>query len=72
MLSAEEFTDKLKNEIDNIKKQDFPDLNLIWIWFAPTCHWDDFTKEDDSDIVNRIFEKVSLWKKDQERINANA
>jgi hypothetical protein len=67
MISAEEFTQRLREEVDNIKQQDFPDLNLIWLWFAPTCHWDDFTSSEDSDIANRIFEKVSIWKNETER-----
>lgn len=61
--SAEEFHETLIEAIDDIEYGNQTDLTRIWIWFAPTCAWDDFVGEEGSELGNRIFERVDWWKK---------
>ena len=35
-------------------------IDELWIWFAPTSHWDDFVGE--ANLVNRIFEHLKQLK----------
>ena len=62
-LSAEEFHRALVDKINDIELGNQIDLNDLWIWFAPTCAWDDFVGKDGLDLGNRIFERVNNWKK---------
>jgi hypothetical protein len=60
-LSAEEFHIDL---VDRIKKLELGDLSVIedlWIWFAPTCQWDDFV--GDINLGERVFQKLNRMKK---------
>lgn len=62
-LSAEEFHEALLDAIDDIEFGNQTDLNRFWLWFAPTCAWDDFVGEEGIELGNRIFERVNKWKK---------
>lgn len=62
-LSAEEFREALLEAIDEIEFGNRIDLTKFWIWFAPTCEWDDFVGQEGEDLGNRIFERVDKWKK---------
>lgn len=62
-LSAQEFHASLVEAIDDIEFGNQTDLSRIWIWFAPTCAWDDFVGEEGIELGNRIFERVNKWKK---------
>lgn len=61
--SAEEFQIALEDFIDDIEYGNQIDLSQLWIWFAPTCDWDDLVGKDGAEIGNRIFERVDHWKK---------
>lgn len=61
-LSAQEFHASLVEAIDDIEFGNQTDLSRIWIWFAPTCAWDDFVGEEGIELGNRIFERVNKWK----------
>lgn len=59
-LSAEEFH---KDLVDRIKKLESGDLSVIedlWIWFAPTCQWDDFV--GNVELGENIFQKLDKLK----------
>lgn len=71
ILSAEEFAKSLRQEIDNLKTQEFPDLTNVWLWFAPTGAWDDFVGVDKSGLGDRIFEQAALWKRKERKPVAN-
>lgn len=62
-LSAEEFHEALIDAIDDIEFGNQTDLTRFWVWFAPTCAWDDFVCDEGIDLGNRIFERVNKWKK---------
>ena len=70
-LSAEEFAASLRQEIEHLKTQEFPDLTNVWLWFAPTGAWDDFVGVDKSGLGDRIFEQASLWKRKERKPVAN-
>ena len=61
-LSAEEFREALKDEIDSIEFGNKYDLIQIYLWFAPTTQWDDFAGSEGLDLGNGIFERVSRWR----------
>ncbi len=59
-LSAEEFH---KDIVDRIKRLESGDKSVIedlWIWFAPTCQWDDFV--GNIELGERIFQKLDKLK----------
>jgi hypothetical protein len=62
-ISAEEFHVALTDAIDDIEFGNRTDLTEFYNWFAPTSAWDDFVGIDGIEIGNRIFERVSRWKK---------
>lgn len=62
-LSAENFHDALLDAIDDIEEGNQMDLTKLYIWFAPTSQWDDFTGKEGMELGNRIFERVNKWKK---------
>lgn len=62
-LSVEEFKFALDEAIDDIEGGNKIDLSFFYYCFAPTCEWDDFTDENGIELGNRIFERVSNWKK---------
>ena len=62
-LSAEEFHSELKTAIEEYKNGDATKLDLIYIWFAPTCAWDDFVGKEGENLGNEIFYLVSKLKK---------
>ena len=55
-LSAKEFHKDFKKTILEYRNGDNSKIDLFYIWFAPTCHWDDFVGYEDSDIANKIFD----------------
>src|SRR5690554_2585517 len=61
-LSAQEFHKDLNSAISDYKNGDDTKLDLFYIWFAPTCQWDDFVGEEGETLVNEIFEIVSKMK----------
>ena len=44
-----------------LEKGDDSVLEDLWIWFAPTCQWDDFV--GDVDLGERIYQKIIKLKK---------
>ncbi len=58
-FSAEEFHTALTECITKLKTGDTDQLDNLWLWFAPTRDWDDFTREDGQDLANKIFLLVS-------------
>lgn len=61
--SSKEFSDEISNVIEGIESWNKTDLTKIWLWFAPTCAWDDFMGTEGSELGNKIFERVDRWKK---------
>jgi hypothetical protein len=61
--SAQDFRSHLVDFIDDIEFGNQTDLSELWIWFAPTCDWDDLVGMTGVEIGNRIFERVDNWKK---------
>ena len=61
--SAQDFHSNLVDYIDDIEYGNRIDISELWIWFAPTCDWDDFVGLDGLELGNRIFERVDNWKK---------
>lgn len=54
-LSAQEFHEALTASINKLKAGDYDQLNDLWMWFAPTCDWDDLISKDGEDLANEIF-----------------
>lgn len=61
-LSAEAFHVDLAAAVEQLKAGDTAVLGRLWIWFAPTCHWDDFITEEGIDLGNRIFGQLQRLK----------
>lgn len=64
-LSAENFHKALEDEIDRIEFGNEIDLSRLYLWFAPSSVWDDFTGESGQDLGNRIFERLAHWHQSQ-------
>lgn len=62
-FSAQEFHHALVGSINKLKEGDTDQLNDLWIWFAPTCDWDDFIRKDGEDLANEIHPLVTELKK---------
>jgi hypothetical protein len=62
-LSAQEFHKDLKYSIIDYRNGDDTKLDQFYIWFAPTCQWDDFVGSEGENLANEIFEIVSKLKK---------
>jgi len=58
--SAETFHKTLSETISRFENGDESAIDELWIWFAPTSHWDDFV--GDSNLGNRIFEHLKQLK----------
>jgi hypothetical protein len=61
-LSAQEFHNDLKDAIEVYKNGDNSTLDKFYIWFAPTCQWDDFIGKSGEKIADEIFEIVCKLK----------
>jgi len=61
-LSAKEFHEDFKKAIEDYIKGDNSKLELFYIWFAPTCAWDDFVGKEGEYLANEIFEIVNKLK----------
>lgn len=55
-LSAEEFHKDLLDSITKLENGDNSVIENLWVWFAPTCQWDDFV--GDIDLGEKIFQKL--------------
>jgi hypothetical protein len=62
-LSAQEFHSALADSIKKLKAGDYDQLNELWLWFAPTCDWDDFIHKDGEDLANEIHPLVTELRK---------
>lgn len=62
-LSAEEFHEALTDSIAKLKSGDMEQINRLWLWFAPTCDWDDFIHQDGQDLANKLFPLLTDLKK---------
>ncbi|TXE15456.1 hypothetical protein ES731_15355 [Psychroflexus gondwanensis] len=60
--SAQDFHSHLVDFINDIEYGNRIDISELWIWFAPTCAWDDLVGLVGIEIGNRIFERVDNWK----------
>ena len=60
-LSAEEFHKDLLDRIKELEKGDENVIEDLWIWFAPTCQWDDFV--GDIELGEKIFQQLDKMKK---------
>lgn len=62
-LSAEEFHTDLVDRIKKLENGDESVIEDLWIWFAPTCQWDDFV--GDIDLGEKIFLRLNKIKSQQ-------
>jgi hypothetical protein len=62
--SAEEFHGALTESITEFKAGDTDQLNSLWLWFAPTCDWDDFIHQDGQELANEIFPLLTDLRKE--------
>ena len=60
-FSAEEFRSDLRDRINRLEKGDRSVIEDLWIWFAPTCQWDDFV--GDIKLGDIIFAKLNEIKR---------
>ena len=58
-FSAQEFHTAFTDSINKLKAGDTDQLNNLWLWFAPTCDWDDFIHKDGEDLANEIHPLVT-------------
>ena len=56
-FSAEEFHKDLVDRIEKLENGDYTVVDDLWIWFAPTCQWDDFV--GDVELAEIIFQKLN-------------
>ena len=61
--SAEEFHSALDESINKLKAGDYDQIDKLYIWFAPTCDWDDFIHKEGESLANEISELLSDLKK---------
>lgn len=54
-FSAQEFHEALADSIAKLKSGNTDQLNNLWLWFAPSCDWDDITHQEGQDLANEIF-----------------
>ena len=54
--SAEEFHKALILSIEKLRVGHINEIEALWIYFAPTCAWDDFTHSEGLKLGNEIFE----------------
>lgn len=59
-LSAEEFHKDLINNIVELENGNTNVIENLWIWFAPTCQWDDFV--GDVKLGEKIFQQLNNLK----------
>jgi hypothetical protein len=57
-FSAEEFHEALVIAILRLQNNDLEVLSTLWLWFAPTCSWDDFTGVEGMNLCNDTFEAI--------------
>ena len=57
--SAEEFHQALKIAIVKLRQGDTEVLNDLWLWFAPTCDWDDLIGMEGVNLGNDVHEEIS-------------
>jgi len=60
-FSAQEFHKDLKDRIAKLEKGDKSVIDDLWIWFAPTCQWDDFV--GDVKLGDAIFTELNKIKR---------
>ncbi len=59
----EEFCGVLEEVIAGFKAGNLMRLDDVWLWFAPTCDWDDLIGLPGFDFGNRVYELVERVKK---------
>jgi len=57
--SAEEFHLALADSIAKLKSDDNEQIDRLWLWFAPTCTWDDFIGLEGVNLGQEIIEILS-------------
>ena len=62
-IDARKFLKDLKSSIKSYKSGDNSELSNFHLWFAPTCHWDDFVGSEGLQIGNEIFRLVGKLNK---------
>ena len=55
-IEAEEFHKALKASIEKLKSGDLNEMETLWLYFAPTCSWDDFIGKDGIELGNEVYE----------------
>jgi len=58
-FSAQEFHTALSESIAKLKADDIDQLDDLWLWFAPSYDWDDFTRQHGQDLAKEIFSLIT-------------
>ena len=64
-IGAEEFHSALKISIQKLREGETTEIETLWIYFAPTCSWDDFVGLEGMELGNEIFELLDAIKKSE-------
>ena len=62
-FSAEEFHAALQQAVADLKQGNYSVIDDLWIYFAPTCSWDDFVGKEGMNLGNEIFEMIDVIRK---------
>lgn len=57
--SAEDFHETLTRSVEQLRMGDESQIRHLYLWFAPTSCWDDFTDDDGVGLGNKIFAILS-------------
>jgi hypothetical protein len=66
-IGEAEFAAELTSLRERIANQDRQALEAVWLIFAPTCKWDDMTRE--TNIAHRVFEVVDAMRGSERKTN---
>lgn len=56
-ISSEDFHLDLRDSINKLENGNTEVINELWIWFAPTSHWDNFV--GDVALGEKIFQQLN-------------
>ena len=54
-IDAEDFHKSLSESIIKLKSGNWDEIDRLWVWFAPTCDWDDLIGRDGEVLANEVF-----------------
>jgi hypothetical protein len=60
-FSAETFKQAIAASIVKLKAGNLKELDSLYLWFAPTCDWDDLIGKDGEALGNEIFSILAVF-----------